>query len=128
MRNVFVAGLVAGVVVAAAAPPALAQAPLTLSEAIRMATDHSESVAIARTSESRANADQQRAFSQKLPQITFAGSYARTLASEFSGAFQPSGPVCDPLHVDASQPLAARVSEIERAASCGAIGPSLNFG
>jgi outer membrane protein TolC len=128
MRNVFVAGLVAGVVVAAAAPPALAQAPLTLSDAIRMATDHSESVAIARTSESRANADQQRAFSQKLPQITFAGSYARTLASEFSGAFQPSGPVCDPLHVDASQPLAARVSEIERAASCGAIGPSLNFG
>jgi outer membrane protein TolC len=115
---------------AAQVPPASASATrLTLPEAIRLATDRSESIEAARAGESRANADQQRALSQKLPQVSFAGSYSRTLASEFSSAFQPSGPVCDPLHVDPSQPLAARVSEIERAAACGAIGgASFNVG
>lgn len=66
--------------------------------------------------------------SQRLPQLSLASTYTRTLASEFSGAFQSTGPVCDPLAVDAGQPLATRVAELERAATCGAIGPSFSFG
>ena len=66
--------------------------------------------------------------SQRLPQLNLSSTYTRTLASEFSGAFQSSGPACDPLGVDATQPLATRVSELERAASCGALGPSFSFG
>ena len=97
-------------------------APLTLSEAIRMASDQSESVQIARAGESRADADIQRAYSQRLPQVNFTGSYTRTLASEFSSAFEQTGPVCDPFFVDTTRPLADRVTEIERAATCGSLG------
>ena len=97
-------------------------APLTLAEAIRMASDQSESVQIARAGESRADADIQRAYSQRLPQVNFTGSYTRTLASEFSSAFEQTGPVCDPFIVDTTRPLADRVTEIERAATCGSLG------
>jgi outer membrane protein TolC len=123
---------------AAAQPPApqpaasTAAAPaarrLTLEEAIQLATGHSEPIDIARAGESRAAADQVRARSQRFPQVSFAGSYSRTLASEFSGAFQPVGPPCAPLDVDPARPVEERVAELERAASCGAIGPSLDFG
>ncbi len=82
----------------------------------------------ARAGESRATADEQRVFSQRLPQVNLTGSYSRTLASEFSGAFSASGPVCAPLTVDPAQPLIDRVAELERAASCGALASSgLNF-
>lgn len=96
--------------------------PLTLSEAIRLASEQSESVEIARAGESRAGADVRRAFSERFPQINFTGSYTRTLASEFSSAFEQTGPICDPLMVDPSRPLEERVAEIERAASCGSLG------
>jgi outer membrane protein TolC len=104
-----------------------AQTRLTLADALRMAVDHSESIASAKAAESRADADAARAVSQKLPQVNVTGSYSRTLASEFSRAFSDTGPVCAPLSVDPSQPLADRVAEIERAASCGALGSSFSF-
>jgi outer membrane protein TolC len=110
-------------VVAATAAPALAQSDrLTLADARARARGQSESLDIARAGEVRADADLQRATSLKLPQLSFASSYSRTLASEFSGAFEPSGPVCAPLAVDPSAPVADRLAELERAASCGAIG------
>ncbi|HVT46998.1 MAG TPA: TolC family protein [Vicinamibacterales bacterium] len=113
---------------AASAAAAPAARRLTLEEAIQLATGHSEPIDIARAGESRAAADQVRARSQRFPQVSFAGSYSRTLASEFSGAFQPVGPPCAPLDVDPSRPVEERVAELERAASCGAIGPMLDFG
>ena len=110
------------------AAPASAQTRLTLADAIKRATDTSEALAIARAGESRADADLQRARSERMPQVSFAGSYDRTLASEFSSALGSSGPVCAPLTVDATRPLGDRVAEIERAAGCGALGQGFNFG
>jgi outer membrane protein TolC len=109
---------------------AAAQSPdrLTLEDALRMARDHSEALEIARAGEARADAGIVRAKSQRLPQINFSGSYDRTLASEFSGAFQSETPTCAPLNIDPTRPIADRVAEIERAASCGALGPSFSFG
>ncbi len=95
---------------------------LTLTEAIRLATTQSESLDIARAGETRATADVDRARSQKLPQINFTGGYQRTLASEFNVDFSSGAAPCAPLNVDATKPLADRVAELERAASCGAIG------
>jgi len=122
--------LLAALFVALPAAHAAAEAPdrLTLEDALRMAREHSESLAIARAGEARADADVVRAKSQRLPQINFAGSYDRTLASEFSGAFQTETPTCAPLDIDATRPIADRVAELERAAGCGAIGPSFSFG
>lgn len=71
-----------------AASPAAAQIPaLTLEDALRRAEAQSESMTIAGAAQSRAQADLGRANSQRYPQITFAGTYDRTLASEFSGIF-----------------------------------------
>lgn len=71
--------------------PALASAQtatvLTLEEALRRAEAQSESLVIAGAGSSRAQADLKRTNSQRYPQISFSGSYDRTLASEFSGVF-----------------------------------------
>jgi outer membrane protein TolC len=106
--------------------PAHAQAPLSLAEALRLGREASEGIKIAHSAEIRADADTVRARSQKLPQVGFVGSFTRTLASEFS-ALSEGGPVCTPLVVDNAAPLANRVTEIERAASCGSIGPSFDL-
>lgn len=119
--------LIAGGLLAAAAP-VLAQTRLTLDDALKMAADHSPALAGARAGEAHAAADITRADSQRLPQINFTGGYDRTLASEFSGVLDNSGPPCAALDIDATKPLADRVAELERAASCGAIGPSFSFG
>lgn len=68
-----------------------AQTPLTLDEALRLAVEHSESVAAARANETRAEADTRSVGSQKLPQVNLSASYSRTLASEFSNAFSNIG-------------------------------------
>ena len=75
----------------ARAPRRLRPAPLTLDDALKQAAEKSDAVDVARAGESRADADIQRADSQRLPQVNFAGSYDRTLASEFSGAFESIG-------------------------------------
>lgn len=104
--------------------PALAQTPLTLTDALRLATEGSETLAAARAGESRADAERQRTFSARLPQVSFAGTYSRTLASEFSAAVETSGPSCAPFTVDPAQAIDARVAEIERAATCGSLAAS----
>ena len=126
-RRVILAAVLA--VTLATATTATAQTRLTLEQAIALATGHSEAVDIAHAGEARADAEQMRVRSLKLPQLSFAGTYSRTLASEFSGAFDTSAaPTCAPLSVDASKPVADRLAELERAAACGAIGPSFSFG
>lgn len=115
----------------AAAIPAHAQTPtpvrLTLGDALRMAEASSESLAVAEADQARADAGLQSARSQWLPQVSLGGSYARTLASEFSAAIDSSGPPCAPLSVDPGGALTDRVAELERAAQCGSLGPSFEF-
>jgi outer membrane protein TolC len=117
----------AGLAVAAPSPVRAQAGPLTLAEALRMAGARSESIAIARAGEARADAETLRVRSQRRPQLSFIGTYSRTLASEFSGAFESAGPPCPPLTVNPNAPIDARVGELERAASCGAIIPDLGF-
>jgi outer membrane protein TolC len=103
---------------------ALAQGPerLTLSDALTRAAANSEVIQIAKSGEARTSAQISQISSQYLPQINFAGTYTRTLASEFENAFSSSGTGCAPLTVDATRPVADRVTELERAAGCGGIG------
>lgn len=72
---------------------AAAQSPsvLTLEEALRRAEAQSEAIEIATAGTSRAQAGLKRTNSQRYPQVNFSGGYDRTLASEFSGAFNNSG-------------------------------------
>ena len=79
---------------AIATAPAGAQTPtagaMTLSEALRIAETRSDTLAAARAGETHAEADRIRANSARLPQVNFAGSYDRTLASEYTGVFGSS--------------------------------------
>lgn len=111
------------------AAPAAAQSPtrLTLADALRLATDTSEALEVARAGEARADANRDSALGLRLPQVDFSGSYSRTLASEFSSAFGSGGPPCAPLTVDPALPLGDRVSELERAATCGSLGPTFDL-
>ena len=68
----------------AATSDAQTRVSLTLEDAIRLASEHSEALLAAKAGESRADADRLRAKSVRMPQVSFAGSYDRTLASEFS--------------------------------------------
>ena len=112
------------------AAPAAAQTPakLTLADALRLAAEHSEALAVARAGEARADADLMRARSGALPQVSFTGGYDRTLASQYSDFSSDSGGAVTPCPVFApnpTQPLESRVAEIERAADCGGIGGGL---
>ena len=60
---------------------------LTLDEAVDLAEARSEQIAIAQFGVTRAVAGEQRARSDRLPQIAGGASYDRTLQSEFSGLF-----------------------------------------
>src|SRR5262245_505530 len=96
--------------------PASAQTSrLTLTQALKLAIERAETLEIARAGEARADADQLQVRSQRLPQINFAGAYNRTLASEFTSAFQTTSPSCAPLAIDPSHSMSDRVSELERA-------------
>ncbi len=106
---------------------AAAQTRLTLAEALRIAADTSEAVDAARAAEARSDADLQRVRSQALPQINFTGAYSRTLASEFSSAFESGGPPCGRLAVNPAAPLTDRVTELERAGTCGGFGSAFDF-
>ena len=93
LRTAVVAGYVF-TALAVGALDASAQARLTLAEALQRAARQNESIDIARAGEARADAEQLRVQSQRRPQLSFLGTYSRTLASEFSGAFESSGPAC----------------------------------
>ena len=99
---------------------------ITLEEAVRLAEEKSETIAIARAGEVRADADLQRVRSQRLPQISGNAGYDRTLASEFS-ALQDSFTPCAPLAIDTSRPIGDRITELERVLQCGGIGSGFNF-
>ena len=125
------AALLGGLPMAVAAsqqePPAQPfPGPLTLEEALRLAEARSERMAIARAGVTRATGEEVRARADLFPQLSAFVSYDRTLATEFSGLFdQPAGPACDPFTLRPATPLTERVSEIERAIDCGAIGGNL---
>jgi len=108
-------------------PPSVPAGPLTLEQLLELAEPRSEAVGIARTGVTRAEGEQMRARSGRLPQLNASASYDRALASEFSGVFGggSSGPPCPPFTLDPSAALPDRVAEIERAIDCGAVGSSL---
>ncbi len=60
---------------------------LTLDDVIDLAEARSEQIAIAQFGVDRAAAGEQRARSERLPQLSGGASYDRTLQSEFSGLF-----------------------------------------
>jgi outer membrane protein TolC len=60
---------------------------LTLDEAVDLAEARSEQIAIAQFGVTRAVAGEQRARSERLPQLAGGASYDRTLKSEFEGLF-----------------------------------------
>ena len=84
-----------------ASPPGLRSArtgeiparTLTLDDVIDLAEARSEQIAIAQFGVARAAAGEQRARSERLPQLGAGASYDRTLQSEFSGIF--SGDAAD---------------------------------
>jgi outer membrane protein TolC len=117
----FVVELAAAVAFAQQAPAATLT--LTLEQAIDLAEQHSDSIDIAEAGVRRAAADELSACG-RLPQLSAVASYDRALASEFENLFgnQTAAASCPPLVVDPTATTAARLAEIERAASCGALG------
>ena len=119
------------IVAVALAPGASAQTPqpvpagpLTLEQVLELAEARSEAIAAARAGIRRAEGEQVRARSGRLPQLSASGGYNRALASEFEGLFDGAGPSCDPFTLNPAAALDARVAEIERAIDCGAVGSS----
>lgn len=70
-------------------PPGQAPPPrvLTLDDALALAEGRNEQIVIAEAGVRRARAGQDRARSERLPQLGGSASYDRTLASEFEGLF-----------------------------------------
>jgi outer membrane protein len=105
--------------------PTLPPGPVTLEQVLLVAEAQSESIAGAETGVRRAEGEQVRARSGRYPQLSGSASYDRALASEFSGVFDGAGATpCAPFTLTPTAPLDARVSEIERALDCGAVGGS----
>ncbi len=105
--------------------PPIAGGRLSLEQAIAMAGERSEQVAVARAGVQRAEGEQVRARADLFPHLQGSASYDRTLASEFSGIFDGTGgSACDPFTLRPAAPLEDRVAEIERAIDCGAVGGS----
>ncbi len=112
----------------AAQIPASTTRPLSLDEAVRTAEAQSEAVRIARSGVQRAQGQQYQARSQRLPQISGAASYTRTLASQFdvSGSApaadttQPVSPAppCNAYLRDPSATTAERLAGLENASRC----------
>ena len=116
------AGLAPGA--SAQTPQPLPAGPLTLEQVLDLAEARSEAIAAARAGIRRAEGEQVRARSGRLPQLNASGGYDRALASEFEGLFDGGGPPCDPFTLNPGAALDARVGEIERAIDCGAVGSS----
>ena len=103
-------------------PPPVPAGPLSLEQVLALAEPRSEAVAIAQAGVRRAEGEQVRARSGKLPQMSGSVNYDRALASEFSGVFDVQGPTCPPFALHPAAAIDARVAEIERAIDCGAVG------
>ena len=110
-------------------PPAIPSGPLTLEQVLTLAEPRSETVGVAQAGIRRAEAEEVRARSGGLPQLSAAVSYERALASEFEGVFDSnSGSTCPPFTLNPQATIDARVAEIERAIDCGAVGGGGFFG
>jgi outer membrane protein TolC len=114
-----------GVPAGAQTAPPVPSGPLTLDQVLTLAEPRSESVQIAQQGVRRADGEQVRARSGKLPQLSASASYDRALASEFEGVFDFQGPSCPPFSLNPQAAIDARVAEIERAIDCGAVGGGL---
>jgi outer membrane protein TolC len=111
---------------ARAQTPPVPPGPLTLEQVLTLAESRSETVAIARSGITRAEGEAVRARSGLYPQLSASATYERALASEFEGVFGgDAAPACPPFALNPQASIEARVSEIERAVDCGAIGGNL---
>ncbi|HLL84371.1 MAG TPA: TolC family protein [Longimicrobium sp.] len=131
----------------ALAPPLWAQTPvaarpaavaaLSLDDALRLAEDASETVAVARAGVTRARGQVLQARSQRLPQIAGNLSYSRTLASQFSGFGGGAGgdttgtgppvgcpvpPATGPYTPNPALPIEQRVDSLEQRLRCAGQG------
>jgi len=128
------------------APPLAAQTPvaarpvagatLSLDDALRVAEDASETVAVARAGVTRARGQVLQARSQRLPHIAGNLSYSRTLASQFSGfggaggdttgtgppAGCPVPPPTGPYTPNPALPIEQRVDSLEQRLRCAGQG------
>jgi outer membrane protein TolC len=98
---------------------------LTLADALRMAEQSSENVAIARAGVLRSGGQLKQARSEFFPQISGSLGYTRTLASEFSslGSDAPAdttmaSEACGSFTPNPSLPLQSRVDSLEAALRC----------
>ena len=135
----------AALVLLALAPPLRAQTPvaarpasaaLSLDDALRLAEDASETVAVARAGVTRARGQVLQARSQRLPQIAGNLSYSRTLASQFAGfggaggdstgtgpiAGCPASPPTGPYTPNPALPIEQRVDSLEQRLRCAGQG------
>ena len=95
---------------------------------LELAEARSESLALASAGVERAEGEQLRARSGLLPQLSASGSYDRSLASEFEGVFDGfgfGGAPCAPFAPEATDTIADRLAELERAVDCGAGGENV---
>jgi outer membrane protein TolC len=106
-------------------PAVIPPGPLTLEQVLSLTEPRSEALSIASAGVQRAEADQVRARSGLLPQLSATASYDRALASEFDDLFNDTGgtaPPCPPISIDPQAALDARVAEVERVVACGGTG------
>jgi len=113
---------------------------LSLDEALRMAENASEQVAISRAGITRSRGEQLRARSNRYPQINGTASYTRALASEFEGvggggggqdstAAPPPRDDCGSFSPNPSLPIEERLDSLEKAVDCaGSANPFAAFG
>ena len=112
---------------------------LTLEEAIRVASEQSEQVTMARAGVQRARGEQYQARSEYYPQILAALSYTRTLKTEFSAVSEDTTSTesesCADFTPNRMLPLSERVDSLEAALGCrdqenpfGSLFSNLPFG
>ena len=98
--------------------------PLSLTEAVALAEDASETVGIARAAVDRARGQQVQARSGYFPQLTGSATYTRTIRSQFSAlqsddtADSTSTTACRLYQPDPSLPIGERVDSLESALEC----------
>lgn len=129
LASVFVSAL-ALTPVAAQTQADLPVGPLTLADVLSLAERRSEAIAIARMALQRADVQDQLVQTGKRPQLSGSATYERSVVNEFSGLFGAGsgGEPCPAYTLNPAAGLDARVSEIERAVDCGAIGGGGLFG
>jgi len=122
-----------------AQPAAAGVRALSLDEALRMAENASEQVAISRAGITRSRGEQLRARSNRYPQINGTASYTRALASEFEGVggggggndsttAPPPRDDCGSFSPNPSLPIEERLDSLEKAVDCaGSANPFAAF-